>query len=57
VQSAEEIELIIDVGDRLSQHNFARLSSNALTVYRREVRHDEIVSTVNWAPLVFSATH
>jgi len=57
VQSAEEIELITDVVDRLSQHNFARLSSNALTVYRREVRHDEIVSTVNWAPLVFSATH
>ena len=60
VHSAEEIELVAEfgtvLGSRLAQHSFARLSGHTLTVYRREVRRDDILSTVNGAPLVFSAT-
>ena len=56
VHSAEEIELVTDLASGLVQHSFARFGAHDLTVYRRETRSDNLLFTVNGAPLVFSAT-
>ena len=54
--SGASLEFNVDLGGGFSQHSFARLSGDALTVYRREISNGAGLSTVTEAPLEFVAT-
>jgi hypothetical protein len=54
--SGATLELDVDLGGGFSQHALARMSGDALVVYRREISNGAGLSVVTQAPLGFVAT-